>query len=34
LAVFFVGFGLIATAAWIALLGWLLYQAVRMLGLG
>jgi hypothetical protein len=28
-----VGLGLLATVAWIALLGWLLYRAVLMLGL-
>jgi hypothetical protein len=27
-----VGLGLLATVAWIALLGWLLYRAVLMLG--
>jgi hypothetical protein len=32
LAVLFVLFGLLATAAWIALLGWLLYRAVLTLG--
>lgn len=33
-SVFIVGLGLLATVAWIALLGWLLYRAVLMLGLG
>jgi hypothetical protein len=31
-AVFFVGVGLLATVAWIAILGWLLYRAVPALG--
>ncbi len=31
-AVFFVGIGLLATVAWIALLGWLLYRAVLVVG--
>ena len=31
-ALCFVGLGLVATVAWIALLGWLLYRAVLVLG--
>ena len=31
-AMVFVGLGLLATLAWIAVLGWLLYRAVLMLG--
>lgn len=33
-AIAFVGVGLLATLAWIALLGWLLYRAVFVLGVG
>jgi len=33
-AIAFVGVGLLATFAWIALLGWLLYRAVFVLGGG
>jgi hypothetical protein len=34
LPAFVLGLGLVATLAWIGLLGWLLYRAVKFLALG